>query len=83
LFITISRYARRLSPEGVFRCGLAGVGDLLDEGSGDDGNNIRIFQELGKESEEMTLRMLVKGISDISERGLHIIRANAPKDEPA
>jgi len=31
----------------------------------------------------MTLRMLVKGISDISEKGLHIIRANAPKDEPA
>jgi len=31
------------TPEGVFMCGLAGVGDLLD-----DGNNIRILQELGK-----------------------------------
>ena len=36
----------------------------------DDGNNIRILQELGKESEKMTLHMLVKGISDINEKGL-------------
>ena len=43
----------------------------------DDGNNIRILQELGKESEKTTLRMLVKGISDISEKGF-VIRANAP-----
>jgi len=45
--------------------------------------DVQELQELGKESEKTILRMLVKEISDISEKGLHIIRANAPKDEPA